>query len=63
MVKKYSIWIEDLPNGKYKFNQKYADPLRSTADHIVLRTCKAARAESGLSSASGIRTRCGGHRQ
>ena len=37
MVKKYSIWIEDLPNGKYKFNQKYADPLRSTADHIVLR--------------------------
>ena len=37
MVKKYSIWVEDLPNGKYKFNQKYADPLRSTADHIVLR--------------------------
>ena len=31
MVKKYSIWVEDLPNGKYKFNQKYADPLRSTA--------------------------------
>lgn len=37
MVKKYSIWVEDLPNGKYKFNQKYADPLRSTEDHIVLR--------------------------
>lgn len=37
MVKKYSIWVEDLLNGKYKFNQKYADPLRSTEDHIVLR--------------------------
>ena len=37
MIKKYSIWVEDLPNGKYKFNQKYADPLRSTEDHIVLR--------------------------
>lgn len=37
MVKKYSIWVEDLPNGKYKFCQKYADPLRSTEKHIIWR--------------------------
>lgn len=35
MIKKYSIWIEKTKTGKYKFSQRYVDPLRSTADHIV----------------------------
>ena len=35
----------------------------ATPQSISLAHGKAARAESGLSSASGIRTRCGGHRQ
>lgn len=35
MVKTYSPWIEDLPNGKHKYCQRYVDPLRSTPKHIV----------------------------
>ena len=35
MVKKYSIWIEKTKTGKYKFCQRYVDPLRSTEDKTV----------------------------
>lgn len=38
MVKIYSLWIEKTGKGKYKFRQRYVDPLRSTSDHIVTRT-------------------------
>ncbi|HBN36722.1 hypothetical protein [Lactobacillus johnsonii] len=29
--------MEEQPNGKFKFRQNYADPLKSTPDHIVLK--------------------------
>lgn len=38
MVKTYSLWIEKTGKGKYKFRQRYVDPLRSTSDHIITRT-------------------------
>lgn len=33
-IKKYSMWIEKR-NGKYRFSQRYADPLRSRPGKIV----------------------------
>ena len=37
MVKEYAMWVEEQPNGKFKFRQNYIDPLKSTPDHIVLK--------------------------
>ena len=35
MVKVYSPWIEKVGKGKYKYCQRYVDPLRSRPGHIV----------------------------
>lgn len=35
MIKKYSIWIEKTSTGKYKYSQRYVDPLRSIPGKIV----------------------------
>lgn len=35
MVKKYSMWIEKTKTGKYKYSQRYVDPLRSTPGNII----------------------------
>lgn len=37
MVKVYSPWIEKTGKGKYKYCQRYVDPLRSRPGHIVKR--------------------------
>lgn len=37
MAKEYAMWVEEQPNGKFKFRQNYVDPLKSTPNHIVLK--------------------------
>lgn len=37
MAKEYAMWVEEQPNGKFKFRQKYVDPLKSTPNHVVLK--------------------------
>lgn len=29
------MWMEELPNGKYKFFERYKDPYRDTKIHIL----------------------------
>lgn len=35
MVKKYSMWVEKIKPGKYKYSQRYIDPLRSAPGKIA----------------------------
>lgn len=37
MAKTYSMWMEKLPNGKYKYSKKFVDPVRSVPGKLVFR--------------------------
>lgn len=36
MVKTYSMWVESTKEGKFKFCQRYVNPLKSTINHKVV---------------------------
>lgn len=36
MAKTYSMWVEPTKKGKFKFCQRYVDPLKSTLNHKVI---------------------------